>query len=171
MVDLAAVCRGIESRRAKEARVSVKKNFYSDNVSGAAPEILEAIVAANAGDSAPYGADPCTERLPERFAELFETEVEVYPVGTGTAANGLCASIIAAPFLPRGMDGWDSTGAISFESIIKDNAGSSKGRRESINSLSRLSSFALSARRPRLYFTMRWRSKRFTVAAWGWTSI
>jgi threonine aldolase len=78
--------------------VSVKKNFYSDNVSGAAPEILEAIIAANAGDSAPYGADPCTERLPERFAELFETEVEVYPVGTGTAANGLCASIMAAPY-------------------------------------------------------------------------
>jgi len=99
MVDFAAARRDVvESHRAKEARVSVKKNFYSDNVSGAAPEILEAIVAANAGDSAPYGADPGTERLPQRFAELFETEVEVYPVGTGTAANGLCASVIAAPY-------------------------------------------------------------------------
>jgi threonine aldolase len=78
--------------------VSVKKNFYSDNVSGAAPEILEALVAANAGDTAPYGADPVTEGLQARFAELFETEVEVYPVGTGTAANGLCASIVAAPY-------------------------------------------------------------------------
>ena len=78
--------------------MSVKKNFYSDNVSGAAPEILEALVAANAGDTAPYGADPCTEGLQARFAELFETEVEVFPVGTGTAANGLCASIVAAPY-------------------------------------------------------------------------
>jgi threonine aldolase len=78
--------------------VSVKRNFYSDNVSGAAPEILEAIVAANAGDTAPYGADPVTEALPARFGALFETEVEVYPVGTGTAANGLCASIVAAPY-------------------------------------------------------------------------
>lgn len=78
--------------------MSVKKNFYSDNVSGAAPEILDALVAANAGDTAPYGADPGTERLQTRFAELFETEVEVFPVGTGTAANGLCASIIAAPY-------------------------------------------------------------------------
>jgi threonine aldolase len=78
--------------------MSVKKNFYSDNVSGAAPEILQALVAANTGDTAPYGADPVTERLQARFAELFETEVEVYPVGTGTAANGLCASIIAAPY-------------------------------------------------------------------------
>ena len=78
--------------------MSVKKNFYSDNVSGAAPEILQALVAANAGDSAPYGADPITERLSARFSDLFETEVEIYPVGTGTAANGLCASIIASPY-------------------------------------------------------------------------
>jgi threonine aldolase len=76
----------------------VKKNFYSDNVSGAAPEILAAIVAANAGDTAPYGGDPWTERLPARFAELFETPVEVYPVGTGTVANGLCASLLAQPY-------------------------------------------------------------------------
>jgi len=78
--------------------VSVKTNFYSDNVSGAAPEILAALVAANAGDTAPYGGDAGSERLQARFAELFETEVDVFPVGTGTAANGLCASIVAAPY-------------------------------------------------------------------------
>jgi threonine aldolase len=32
----------------------VKKNFYSDNVAGASPEILEALVAANADDAAPF---------------------------------------------------------------------------------------------------------------------
>jgi threonine aldolase len=84
--------------QAKEARVSVKKNFFSDNVSGAAPEILAALVAANAGDAAPYGADPATEGLQARFGALFETEVEVFPVGTGTAANGLCAAIVSAPY-------------------------------------------------------------------------
>lgn len=78
--------------------MNVKKNFYSDNVSGAAPEILDALVAANAGDTAPYGADPLSEGLNARFSELFETDVEVFPVGTGTAANGLCASIVAAPY-------------------------------------------------------------------------
>ncbi len=78
--------------------MTVKKNFYSDNVSGAAPEVLEALVAANAGDTAPYGADPVTEGLAGRFSDLFETPVEVYPVGTGTAANGLCASILSAPY-------------------------------------------------------------------------
>jgi len=78
--------------------VSVKKNFYSDNVSGAAPEILEALVAANAGDTPPYGADAITEGLAAKFSAFFETDVEVYPVGTGTAANGLCASIVSAPY-------------------------------------------------------------------------
>ncbi len=78
--------------------MSAKKNFYSDNVPGAAPEILAALVAANAGDTAPYGADPATEGLQARFGALFETEVEVFPVGTGTAANGLCAAIVSAPY-------------------------------------------------------------------------
>src|SRR5215813_11845558 len=82
----------------KETQVSAKKNFYSDNVSGAAPEILAALVAANTGDTAPYGTDPTTEGLQTRFGALFETEVEVFPVGTGTAANGLCTAIISAPY-------------------------------------------------------------------------
>jgi len=78
--------------------VSAKKNFYSDNVSGAAPEILAALVAANTGDAAPYGTDPTTEGLQTRFGALFETEVDLFPVGTGTAANGLCSSIVSAPY-------------------------------------------------------------------------
>lgn len=76
----------------------MKKNFYSDNVAGASPEILEALVATNAGDTAPYGADPYSERLQARFSELFERDVDVYPVGTGTAANGLAAAIVAQPY-------------------------------------------------------------------------
>jgi threonine aldolase len=76
----------------------VKKNFYSDNVSGAAPEVLRAIVDSNADDTAPYGGDPYTQRLERRMAELFETEVNVYPVGTGTVANGLCAALLSAPY-------------------------------------------------------------------------
>jgi len=76
----------------------VKKNFYSDNVSGAAPEVLRAIVDSNADDTAPYGGDPYTQRLERRMAEFFGTEVDVYPVGTGTVANGLSASILATPY-------------------------------------------------------------------------
>jgi threonine aldolase len=76
----------------------VKKNFYSDNVSGACPEILRAIVDSNVEDTAPYGADPYTQRLERRMAEFFETEVDVTPVGTGTVANGLCAAILCTPY-------------------------------------------------------------------------
>jgi threonine aldolase len=78
--------------------VSVKRNFCSDNVSGASPEILQALVAANADDTAPYGADPYTERLGAVFGALFEAPVEVYPVGTGTAANGLSAAVVGEPY-------------------------------------------------------------------------
>jgi threonine aldolase len=64
-------------------------NFRSDNVTGIAPEILAAIAAANAGTAASYGADAITERVARRIAELFEHEVAVFPVATGTAANAL----------------------------------------------------------------------------------
>jgi len=36
-----------------------------------------------------YGADEWTARLQERFGEVFETRVRVFPVATGTAANAL----------------------------------------------------------------------------------
>jgi hypothetical protein len=38
-------------------------DFRSDNVGGAAPEILDALVAANAGTAAPYGDDDYTRRM------------------------------------------------------------------------------------------------------------
>ncbi|HEX7969891.1 MAG TPA: beta-eliminating lyase-related protein, partial [Stellaceae bacterium] len=69
-------------------------NFRSDNVSGIAPEILAAIAAANAGDAPSYGTDPITERVTHRFAELFEREVAVFPVATGTAANALALAAL-----------------------------------------------------------------------------
>ena len=64
-------------------------NFASDNVTGVAPEILAALEAANCGAATPYGNDAVTRRLEQRFAELFEHEVAVFPVATGTAANAL----------------------------------------------------------------------------------
>jgi len=64
-------------------------DYRSDNTGRAAPEILEALVAANTGTALGYGADEWTARLQERFAELLETKVRVFPVATGTAANAL----------------------------------------------------------------------------------
>jgi threonine aldolase len=73
-------------------------HFGSDNVSGIAPEVLAAIARANQGGVDSYGGDALTESLDARFGELFETEVLVLPVGTGSIANGLAVSFIAPPW-------------------------------------------------------------------------
>ncbi|HYM04135.1 MAG TPA: low specificity L-threonine aldolase [Stellaceae bacterium] len=73
-------------------------NFRSDNVAGIAPEILSAIADANVGTAASYGDDPITARLSRRFAEIFEREVSVFPVATGTAANALALAALTPPW-------------------------------------------------------------------------
>src|SRR5436309_15858216 len=64
-------------------------DYRSDNTGRAAPEILDAILRANTGTALGYGADEWTAQLQERFSELFETKIRVFPVATGTAANAL----------------------------------------------------------------------------------
>ena len=64
-------------------------DYRSDNTGRAAPEILDAILGANTGTALAYGADEWTAQLQERFGELFEARVRVFPVATGTAANAL----------------------------------------------------------------------------------
>ena len=73
-------------------------DFSSDNAAGASPEIIAAIAAANHGTAAAYGADAVTARLAERFAALFEHEVAVFPVATGTAANALALAALTPPW-------------------------------------------------------------------------
>ena len=73
-------------------------NFCSDNATGVAPEILRALEAANTGPAMPYGGDDWTRRVEARLAEVFETEVAAFPVGTGTAANVLALSVMTPPF-------------------------------------------------------------------------
>jgi threonine aldolase len=73
-------------------------DFRSDNVGGAAPEILEALVAANAGTASPYGDDDCTKRMTERFSAAFERPVLVFPLSSGTAANAIALAATANAF-------------------------------------------------------------------------
>jgi threonine aldolase len=72
-------------------------NFTSDNCYGAAPEILDAVARANTGAAPSYGDDANTARLQTKFCELFEREVRVYPVVSGTAANALSLSTLVPP--------------------------------------------------------------------------
>ena len=75
-----------------------KAHFGSDNTGGVAPEIMAAIAAANRGGFDAYGGDPATQALDRRFGELFETEVRVLPVGTGSIANALSLALLTPPW-------------------------------------------------------------------------
>ena len=73
--------------------------FASDNSSGAAPEIMAALTAANDGYAMPYGNDPIMARVRARIREIFEApEAAVYLVATGTTANALSLAILANPW-------------------------------------------------------------------------
>src|SRR5581483_1424164 len=73
-------------------------DFSSDNASGAATEVLLALGDANAGTAHSYGDDDWTKKLEAAFAELFEREVTVLPVFTGTAANSLALASVTPPW-------------------------------------------------------------------------
>jgi threonine aldolase len=73
-------------------------NFASDNITGVSPEILAALSAANEGAAMPYGQDDYTQQLETQFKELFETDVTVFPVATGSGANSLALSVMSPPF-------------------------------------------------------------------------
>jgi len=73
-------------------------NFASDNAAGIAPEILAAIGRASEGGALAYGNDAWTKRVERRFAEIFEREVAVFLVPTGTAANALALAHLAPPW-------------------------------------------------------------------------
>jgi threonine aldolase len=70
-------------------------DFRSDNVGGAAPELLEALMAAGDGTAAPYGDDDYTRRMVQRFSATFERPVQVFPVATGTGANSMALAALA----------------------------------------------------------------------------
>jgi threonine aldolase len=72
-------------------------NFTSDNCYGVAPEIMAALARANAGAARSYGDDDVTRALEARFCELFEREVVVHPVISGTAANALALATLVPP--------------------------------------------------------------------------
>ena len=74
-------------------------SFTSDNTQPAAPEIMAALMRANAGYAPSYGADAATGRVRQQVAALFEApQAEVHLVATGTAANALALACLAPPW-------------------------------------------------------------------------
>ena len=71
--------------------------FASDNWAGASETVTAAVAAAARLGGRAYGNDDLTRGLTRRFSELFEREVAVFLVGTGTAANTLAIASYARP--------------------------------------------------------------------------
>src|SRR5450631_87354 len=72
--------------------------FLSDNTASASAEIVDAIIAVNRGLEPAYGDDPWSQRLEQAFAAFFATEVRVFTVATGTAANSLALATVTPPY-------------------------------------------------------------------------
>lgn len=77
---------------------STRRSFGSDNNAPVAPEILQAIVDANAGDAVGYGDDPWTARAIARFKEHFGDRTDVYLTFNGTGANVAALSSLLRPW-------------------------------------------------------------------------
>ncbi|MCR5877125.1 beta-eliminating lyase-related protein [Phenylobacterium sp. J367] len=73
-------------------------DFASDNTAPAAPEAMEALVAANAGFTSGYGTDPVTARAADLVRALVDADAEVRFVASGTAANAISVAALARPF-------------------------------------------------------------------------
>ncbi|MFD2238339.1 threonine aldolase family protein [Aureimonas populi] len=71
--------------------------FASDNWSGAHPAIAASLAKHASGMAAAYGASDLDKAVEKRFNEIFEREVAVFFVGTGTAANSLSFAAVNRP--------------------------------------------------------------------------
>jgi threonine aldolase len=90
-------------------------NFLSDNAAPVAPAILDAIVRANDGFTIAYGDDDWTRSVERHLSEIFEREVAVFLVPTGTAANALALAHVTPP--------WGAVLCHSDSHIVTDECG------------------------------------------------
>lgn len=72
-------------------------NFSSDTAAPAHPAILEAMLTAAKGPASSYGADPWTEAARKALCDIFETDLDIWLVASGTAANALGLSVLCPP--------------------------------------------------------------------------
>jgi threonine aldolase len=74
------------------------QQFASDNYAGICPEAWAAMESANRGSASGYGDDPWTTRAANAFRELFETDLELFFVFNGTAANSLALASLCQSY-------------------------------------------------------------------------
>src|SRR5688572_3875589 len=68
--------------------------FASDNWAGAHPKIAAGLSSHASGFEPAYGNGSLDAKVQKKFSEIFEREVAVFFLGTGTAANSL--SLVSA---------------------------------------------------------------------------
>ncbi|MDQ0321839.1 threonine aldolase [Pararhizobium capsulatum DSM 1112] len=71
--------------------------FSSDNWAGAHPIIAESLVKASTGFASAYGTSDLDRKVEKKLSEVFEHDVAVFFVGTGTAANSLALASANKP--------------------------------------------------------------------------
>lgn len=71
--------------------------FSSDNWAGAHPVIAESLVKAAGGFASAYGTSDLDKKVERTLSEVFERDVAVFFVATGTAANSLALSSVNRP--------------------------------------------------------------------------
>lgn len=71
--------------------------FASDNWAGAHPAIAKNLSRHSPGFASGYGASELDRKVERMFCDMFEREVAVFFIGTGTAANALAMTALARP--------------------------------------------------------------------------
>lgn len=71
--------------------------FSSDNWAGAHPAVSASLSAYAAGFEPAYGTGDLDKKVEEKLSAIFERDVSVFFVGTGTAANSLALALHSRP--------------------------------------------------------------------------
>ncbi|CAI6335447.1 unnamed protein product [Periconia digitata] len=91
----------LQHLRARRIRYSTFRlpamHFASDNWAGAHPTIAASLTEHANGYSQPYSDSELDKTVEKRFGEIFERDVAVFYVATGTAANSLALSLVGKP--------------------------------------------------------------------------
>jgi threonine aldolase len=95
--------------------MKIKKTFASDNNAGVHPEVMDAILRANAGHAVGYGADEYTESAVRKIKEHFGDDIEVFFVFGGTGANVISLKTVT--------DSFNSIVCASSAHIVTDECG------------------------------------------------
>ncbi|WCO68688.1 aminotransferase class V-fold PLP-dependent enzyme [Iamia majanohamensis] len=93
-----------------------RASFASDNAAGVAPEVMEALVAANAGPALAYGQDPWSAAAEDALRDLVGVpDAEVLMCWGGTGANVVGLALAVQP--------WQAVLCVDSAHIVVDECG------------------------------------------------